>query len=84
MSVKEVDYHCWNLLAAGGRRGRGVGVVVWRMCCPAHTGNKVSCGVGMGGVVQSFYDECVCSMALSISISRLKTGSHFLSKLLSP
>ena len=53
VSVNEVDYHCWNLLAAGptgGRRGRGVGVVVWRMCCPAHTGKKVSCGVG--GVVQ--------------------------------
>ena len=53
MSVNEVDYHCWNLLAAGprgGRRGRGVGVAVWRMCCPAHTGNEVNCGVG--GVVQ--------------------------------
>ena len=39
----------WNLLAAGtrgGRRVRGVGVVVWRMCCPANAGNMVSCGVG--------------------------------------
>ena len=53
VSVNEVDYHCSNLLAAGprgGRQGRGVGVVVWRMHCPAHTGNKVTCGVG--GVVQ--------------------------------
>ena len=53
VSVNEADYSCWILLAAGpgGRRpGRGVGVAVWRMCCPAHIGNEVSCGVG--GVVQ--------------------------------
>ena len=23
-----------------------MGVVVWRMYCPAHTGNEVGCGVG--------------------------------------
>ena len=38
-------YSCWILLAAERRRGRGVGMAVWRMCCPAHTGNEVSCGV---------------------------------------
>ena len=44
MSVDEADYRCWNFLAAGPRgrsRGRGVGVVVLRMSCPAHTGNVV-------------------------------------------
>ena len=49
MSVNEADYRCWNLLSAE-RRGSGVGVVMWRMCFPDHTGNEVSCGVG--GVVQ--------------------------------
>ena len=52
VSVDEADYRCWNLLAAGPRgiwRGRGVGVVLM-MCCPAHTGNEVSCGVD--GVLQ--------------------------------
>ena len=48
-----VDYHWWTLLAAklrGRRRGCEVGVVARRMCCPAHTGNEVSCCVD--GVVK--------------------------------
>ena len=57
VSVNEVDYHCWNLLAAGlrgGRRRRGVGVVLCRMCSPAHTRNKVGrcCTVALINVVQ--------------------------------
>ena len=35
-------------------------MVVWKMCYPAHIGNKVSCGVS--GIVH--LDECVCSMAM--------------------
>ena len=49
VSVNEAVFRCWNLLEAGPRgrrRGRRVSVVVWRMCCRAHTGNDVSCGVG--------------------------------------
>ena len=34
-----------------------MGVVLWRMCCPAHTVNEVSCGVG--GVVQWPCGMCV-------------------------
>ena len=49
VSVIEVDYHCWNLLAAGLRGGGEDVEWVW-LCFPAHTGNKVSCDVG--GVVQ--------------------------------
>ena len=34
---------CWQQ----GREEGGEDVEwVWRMCCPAHTGNKFSCGVG--------------------------------------
>ena len=53
VSVNEADYICSNLLAAGPRgwwRGRGVGVVLWKMCCSAHPENEVISG--MGGVVQ--------------------------------
>ena len=48
MSVNEEDYLCWNLPSAGLRgrmRGRGVGLIECRMCCPSHTGNEVTCGV---------------------------------------
>ena len=46
--MNEEDYRCRSLLAAvpiGRRLGRGVGVVAWRMCFPAYTGNEVSCSV---------------------------------------
>ena len=46
MSVNEADYLCWNLLAAGSRGRRRTCLVVRRMCCPAHNGNEVCCGVG--------------------------------------
>ena len=55
-SDNEEGYRCLNLLTAGPRerrRGRGVGVVVWKMCCSAHTGNEV-----VGTM------ECVCSVAM--------------------
>ena len=31
-------------------------MVVWKMCCPAHTGNEVSCVVG--GVLQWHCSMC--------------------------
>ena len=61
VSFNVADYHYWNFLTAGSRgrrRGRGVGLVVWRLCFPAHTGNEVSCGMDDSGLV-----ECVCSVA---------------------
>ena len=39
VSINETDYQ-------QGREKGDEGVVVWRMCCLAHTGNEVSCGVG--------------------------------------
>ena len=47
VSFDEVDYH---LKFAGSRAERRVARTWSWLCCSAHTGNKVSCGVG--GVVQ--------------------------------
>ena len=43
-----------------------MGVVLWRMCYPAHTVNEVSCGVG--GVVQWPCGMCVqCGLVGSVT-----------------
>ena len=43
--VKGEALHCQLMRQTTKAARHGVGVVVWRMCYPAHIGNEVSCGV---------------------------------------
>ena len=64
VSVNEVDYHCAASRAERRAARTWSGQVVWRMCCPAHAGNKVSCGVALMNVCAVWPCGC-CVMGSS-------------------
>ena len=64
VSVNEVDYHCWNLLAEGREEG-GEDVEWGWLCggCVAPSIQEIRSAV-VWAVLYSGLDECVCSTAM--------------------
>ena len=65
-SVNEADYSCviWYTAGLKERQRRGVGVVVRRWSCPAHTGNEVCSWCGRMAMRSYGHVEAVCFLGL--------------------